>query len=200
MSSGHEQISRRKFLSCGGNVFGGVLAAGGLASSAGSQAGALPKSRAIGANERINAAVIGIRSRGQGHIKELAEIPGVTVKTICDIDQRLWPECVKLTEHVQGAPPATQFDLRRVLDDKDIDVISIATCNHWHSLATIWACQAGKHVYVEKPCSHNIYEGRKMIEAARKYDRLVQVGFQTRWRPQARQAIQLLHGGIIGDI
>jgi len=193
-------ISRREFLSRSGTAIGGAMALGRAASPRHAKTTAKPKSRIIGANERINAAVIGIRSRGQGHIKELAEIPNVRVKTICDIDERLWPERIELTEHAQGVTPKTEFDLRRLLDDKDIDVITIATCNHWHSLATVWACQAGKHVYVEKPCSHNIWEGRKMIEAARKYDRFVQVGFQARSTPQCRQAMQLLHDGIIGDI
>ena len=198
MSCEHTGLSRRRFLSKSGKTIG-VLAAAGIASSTNAKT-PTPKSRIIGANERINAAVIGIRGRGQGHITELAELPNVCVRTICDIDERLWPDRIKLTESAQTVTPKTEFDLRRVIEDKDIDVISIATCNHWHSLATIWACQAGKHVYVEKPSSHNISESRKMLEAARKYDRFVQVGFDNRSVPQARQAMRLLREGIIGDI
>ena len=127
--------------------------------------------RVIGANDRINMAVIGIRGRGKAHAHEFAKIPGVRVKTLCDIDERLYADRVKKIEQIQNFAPSTEYDLRSVFDDKDIDAVSIATPNHWHALATIWACQAGKHVYVEKPCSHNIWEGRKMVEAARRYNR-----------------------------
>jgi len=96
--------------------------------------------------------------------------------------------------------PKTEVDLRRVLDDKEVDAISVATPDHWHALATIWGCQAGKDVYVEKPTSHNIWEGRKMVEAARKYNRIVQSGMQNRSNPNVRAAIKFLHEGGIGDI
>jgi len=99
-----------------------------------------------------------------------------------------------------GEKPLTEWDMRKVFDDKEIDAVSIATPNHWHALATIWACQAGKHVYVEKPCSHNIFEGRKMIEAARKYNVRVQVGFQNRSINNVMEAMKFLHDGGIGDV
>src|SRR5690606_539909 len=103
-------------------------------------------------------------------------------------------------EKATGMAPTTTWDMRRVFDDKDIDAVSMATPNHWHALGTIWACQAGKHVYVEKPSSHNVYEGRKMIEAARKYDRRVQVGFQNRSIKCVMEAMKLLREGGIGEV
>ena len=93
----------------------------------------------------------------------------------------------------QQTAPKTAQDIRQVLDDKELDAISIATCNHWHSLITIWACQAGKDVYVEKPASYNVFEGQQMQKAARKYNRMVQVGMQSRSIPYKRRAIELLH-------
>ncbi|RMG24446.1 MAG: gfo/Idh/MocA family oxidoreductase [Bacteroidetes bacterium] len=159
--------------------------------------------RIIGANERLNLAVIGIRGQGFGHIRRwagLSKTENVLLKTICDIDTRLFDERVAKAAELQGQAPATEYDLRRIFDDKDIDAVSIATPNHWHALATIWACQAGKHVYVEKPSCHNVWEGRKMVEAARKYNRIVQVGFQNRSINNVRKAIQFLHDGGIGEV
>ncbi len=157
----------------------------------------------LGANDRINMSVIGVRGQGHGHLKRwasLAESDNVYVKTICDVDQRLFAERIKSVEERQGETPGTEVDMRRVFEDTSIDAVSIAAPNHWHALATIWAVQAGKDVYVEKPSSHNIWEGRKMIEAARKYDKIVQVGFQNRSIPAVRQAMQFLHNGGIGDV
>lgn len=99
-----------------------------------------------------------------------------------------------------GEKPLTEWDMRKVFDDKEIDAVSMATPNHWHALGTIWACQAGKHVYIEKPASHDVWEGRKMIEAARKYNRRVQVGFQNRSIANVMEAIKFLHEGGIGDV
>jgi len=90
--------------------------------------------------------------------------------------------------------------MRKVFEDKDIDAVFIATPNHWHALSTIWACQAGKHVYIEKPSSHNVWEGRKMVEAAKRYTRMVQVGFQNRSISNVMQAMEFLHGGGIGEV
>src|SRR5690606_30971205 len=134
-----------------------------------------PKSYAsiIGSNERLNLAVVGIRGRGLGHINSycsLKDSKNVRIRTICDVDEQFFDERSNLIFDKTGEKPLTEWDMRKVLDDKDIDAVSFATPNHWHALGTIWACQAGKHVYVEKPISHNIFEGRKMIEAARKYN------------------------------
>lgn len=157
----------------------------------------------MGANERVTMAVIGIRGQGNGHIDKwcsLKDNRNVFLKTLCDVDENLYPDRVAKVKKAIGSTPVTAWDMRKVLDDPDIDAVSIATPNHWHALATIWACQAGKHVYVEKPSSHNVYEGRKMIEAARKYDRRVQVGFQNRSIENVMQAMKFLHEGNIGDV
>jgi predicted dehydrogenase len=156
-----------------------------------------------GANERINIAVIGIRNQGTVHLNSwcaLKDSHNVQVRTLCDTDEQLFAAGVKLVEQKSGVKPATAWDLRTVLEDKDIDAVSIVTPNHWHALASIWACQAGKHVYVEKPSSHNIWEGRKMIEAARKYKVRMQVGMNNRSSANVREAIAFLHGGGIGDV
>ena len=159
--------------------------------------------RIIGANDRINMATVGVRGQGFGHIRRWAGMSkeeNVMLKTICDVDENLYEERIKKAEELQGSKPGTEHDMRKVFEDKDIDAVSFATPNHWHALGTIWAVQAGKHVYVEKPSSHNIFEGRKMIEAARKYNRIVQVGFQNRSINNVRQAMQFLHDGGIGDV
>jgi predicted dehydrogenase len=151
-------------------------------------------------NETVRVAVMGINNRGIQHALQFAQIPNVEVTVLCDIDERLFPERLKSLEEVSGRKARTMVDIRRVCDDKDVDVISVASTNHWHALSTIWACQAGKDVYVEKPASHNIWEGRKMVEAARKYDRIVQTGSQMRSSAVARQAIDFLHSGKLGEI
>ncbi len=159
--------------------------------------------RIRGANDRIHMSVIGVRGQGNGHLRRwsgLAKDDNVYVKTICDVDRRLFDERVKEVAEIQMEKPGTEVDMRRVFEDPDIDAVSIATPNHWHALATIWAVQAGKDVYVEKPACHNLFEGRKMIEAGRKYNQIVQVGFQNRSIPQVRKAIQFLHNGGIGDV
>jgi len=124
----------------------------------------------------------------------------VNVAAICDIDERELPKIVADVEKISGKKPRTETDIRKVLENKEIDAISIAAPNHWHALATIWACQAGKHVYVEKPVSYNIFEGRKMVEASRKYDRIVQTGTQNRTNPLVRSAMEFLHAGKLGKI
>jgi predicted dehydrogenase len=122
------------------------------------------------------------------------------VVAVCDIDNAQTERALPLVEKAQGSRPKTYQDYRRMLEDKDIDAVSLATCNHWHALGTIWACQAGKDVYCEKPASHNIWEGRKMVEAARKYQRIVQVGQQSRTTQHKMRAMQLLREGAIGKV
>ena len=151
-------------------------------------------------NNRINLAVMGLRGRGQLLATLFAEYPDARVATICDIDERLWPDAVKQVEAKQGVAPQTTTDIRRALDDKSIDAVVVAAPNHWHALATVWACQAGKDVLVEKPVAHNIVEGRRMIEAARKYDRVVQVGTQRRSSAHWKKATDLARGGKVGHI
>ncbi len=159
--------------------------------------------RILGANDRIQVGVIGLRGRGKDHLRAFSAMygDGVAVKTVCDVDTEYHePSRQLVAENQEGQKPDAVQDLRKILEDPDIDAVSMATPNHWHALGTVWACQAGKHVYVEKPSSHNIWEGRKMVEAARKYDRMVQVGFQNRSISNVMQAMQFLHSGGIGDV
>src|SRR3989339_1172510 len=177
---------RRDFIKTG--VIGTAgLAIGGLKLSAKSY------NSVIGANDRINLALIGIRNQGAVHIGNWCSIKdshNIVLKTLCDTDERLFDSRTKLAMEKGGTKPVTEWDLRKVLDDKDIHAVSIVTPNHWHALATIWACQAGKHVYVEKPASHNIWEGRKMIEVARKTNLRVQVGLNNRSTNTIREAMK----------
>ncbi|MCC6161929.1 MAG: Gfo/Idh/MocA family oxidoreductase [Acidobacteria bacterium] len=156
-----------------------------------------------GANDRIRLGVIGVRNQGTVHLNAWCAIKdshNVRVATVCDTDEALLGPAVTLVESKSGVTPTTQWDLHRVLEDKDIDAVSIVVPNHWHALAAILACQAGKHVYVEKPASHNIREGRKMIEARDKYARLMQVGLNNRSNANVIEAIAFLRNGGIGEL
>ena len=202
MSTESGKKTRREFLVRGSQVAAGAFIASRLVGCAADRAvkfAPTPR-RVIGANDRINIAAIGIRSRGQQLAQGFAKQENVFIKTLVDIDENLFPERVQKIADIQGVAPGTETDLRRVLEDKDIDAVTIATPDHWHALATIWACQAGKHVYVEKPVSHNIWEGRKMVEAARKYDVLVSAGFHNRSIRNVRRAMRFLHEGGIGEV
>jgi len=137
-------------------------------------------SRVLGANEEIRAAVVGINGRGRSHIRNLEDIDGVSVVALCDVDRQVLDRRAEEFKQNSNREIETYTDIRQLLERKDIDVISIASCNHWHSLMTVWACQAGKDVYVEKPCSHNVFEGRQCVDAARRYGRIVQHGTQSR--------------------
>jgi predicted dehydrogenase len=151
-------------------------------------------------NETIQVAVMGIRSRGAAHAATLSKLPNVNVAALCDIDERLFAKAVANVEKISGRKPTTETDIRKILENKEIDAISIAAPNHWHALATIWACQAGKHVYVEKPVSYTISEGRRMVEASRKYNRIVQTGTQNRTSPLVQTAMDFLHAGKLGKL
>ena len=153
-----------------------------------------------GPNDAIRIAMIGVRGRGMEHIQSYLKLKDARITTICDVDQSVTGKAKKVIGDAYGSEPKYVQDLRKVLDDKDIDAISIATPNHWHALATIWACQAGKDVYVEKPVSHNVFEGRKMVEAARKYNRIVQTGTQCRSHQGMQDAMAFLHGGKLGQV
>jgi len=153
----------------------------------------------------INVAVAGIRSRGgyyggRGHTANFTKIKNSRVTAICDVDENLFPQAIADIEKLGGEKPKTMVDFRDLLNDPEIDAISIATPDHWHGLQTIWSCQAGKDVYIEKPLAWSIEEGRKIVDAARKYDRIVQIGTQYRSGRMTQKAIQLLQDGIIGDI
>jgi len=153
-----------------------------------------------GAGDRVNLAIIGLGGRGLRHIQDYAKLSGCRIAAVCDIDAGRLERGQASVLSATGANPKAFSDLRKLYEDKAIDAVSIATCNHWHALATIWACQAGKDVYVEKPASHNIREGRRMVEAARKYNRMVQVGSQGRSLSHRREAIERLREGVIGRV
>ena len=170
---------------------------GGMGFSSGSY------SSVIGANDRINIAVIGIGGRGGEHISNLCSLKdnrNVRVISLCDVDEKFFDQRAKAVLDKSGTKPSLEWDMRKVFDNPEVHAVSFGTPNHWHALGTIWACQAGKHVYVEKPCSHNILEGRKMIEASRKYNVRVQVGFQNRSGYNLNEAMKFIHDGGIGDV
>ncbi len=149
---------------------------------------------------KIRVACIGIFGRGKNHIDSMVGRDGVELVAICDADNSTLSARQREIEKKTGKPVKTYDDMRRIFDDKDIDAVTFATPNHWHALGTIWACQAGKDVYVEKPASHNVWEGRQMIKAARKYNRIVQVGTQSRSSAALREAVQKLRDGAIGEV
>jgi predicted dehydrogenase len=166
----------------------------------GATALSLQTSRILGANDRVEIAVVGVGGRGTGHLNEYAKLPDCRIAGVCDVNQAAQERAVALVERLTGHKPRVFSDMRKLYEDKEIQAVSIATPNHWHALATIWACQAGKDVYVEKPVSHNVWEGRQMIAAARKYNRIVQAGSQSRSIAHKQQAIKLLQEGAIGKI
>ena len=189
-----KRLTRREFLkssTAAGLAFGvpGLLAAG-------------------GSDSEVRIAVVGlggikipgsVGGRGRQLIKSFREVPGVKIVALCDVDRAILDDGVK-TFKERGETVAAHADYRRVLDDKNIDAVVLATPNHWHALGTIWACQAGKDVYVEKPFAYNIWEGRQMVAAARKCNRIVQVGTQRRSSAVLPMAFEYLRGGAIGAI
>jgi predicted dehydrogenase len=155
---------------------------------------------AFGANDRIRVAVLGVNGRGKSHIEEVMKQSGATVAALCDPDMVILRESARAFEAKYNRKVAIEQDFRRLYEDKDIDAVTLATPNHWHALQVILACQAGKDVYVEKPATHNIYEGAKMIEAAYKYNRIVQHGVQLRSSEAIREAVKHLRDGLIGRV
>jgi predicted dehydrogenase len=156
--------------------------------------------RKVSANDKIRVAVLGVNGRGKDHIKGFQSQPDAEVAILCDPDRNIADERALEFFDKYGKTVKVEQDLRRVFDNKEIDAVSIATPNHWHALAAIWACQAGKDVYVEKPGAHNIWEGRRMVEAAHKYNRIVQHGVQLRSSEALQEGVDLLRKGVIGRV
>lgn len=156
--------------------------------------------QAASPNEKFTLALIGPGGMGMSHLRGLAQFPDVNIATVCDVDADRLAAAVKELERLKGTAPRGERDFRRVLEDKSIDAVVMATPDHWHAPATILACDAGKHVYVEKPGSHNIREGRLMIEAARRTRRVVQVGTQSRSTPHVMRAMERLAEGAVGEV
>ena len=154
-----------------------------------------------GANDRVNVAVIGLHGMGQSHIGSYKKIKNVEVRALCDVDKNLFPGTVKKQFTDLGLrEPKLYQDLRKLYEDKEIDAVSVVIPNHWHALASIWAIQAGKHVSVEKPCCHNIYEGLKLLEARDKYKVIVQDGAEQRSNPCGIRMAEYLHSGKLGEV
>jgi len=194
-------INRRRFLTTT------------AAATAGLAAGLPTRGQAQGsANDTINVAVIGIRGdnkghptwtargRGQDHYEHLSKIANVRISHVVDVDERHFASSLPFLKDTYGGDPGTETDFRRVLENRDVDAVTLAAPDHWHALMTILACQAGKDVYVEKPISHNIVEGRRMIDAARRYNRIVAVGTQRRSGAVVAKAVQFLREGGLGTI
>ncbi|HUT95462.1 MAG TPA: Gfo/Idh/MocA family oxidoreductase [Thermoguttaceae bacterium] len=205
------KLDRRRFLARSGQA--------GLGAVAGTSLVGVPKPvRALGANEKIVLGVVGIRGRGHLLAMGFALRGDCEIAYMCDVDERNFgtaaskgymrftpPELGALpriegVEKAQGKRPKAVTDFRRALEDKSVDAIVTGTPDHWHAPVTVWSCQAGKHVYVEKPASHNPWEGRKMVEAARKYKRVVQLGTQSRSAPYMIKAKEYVASGKIGDV
>lgn len=194
-------MSRRDFGTRIGAAAG--AAAGGRWLHAAPGAAPATTPRIQGANDRVVVAVVGIRGQGNALKRAFARLENVDIKTLCDVDANLAPSRIA-DEQLAGVPafkPGFVQDYRRVLDDRDVDAVVVATPNHWHTLQTLWGLDAGKHVYVEKPSSHTVHEGRAMVAAAARHRNLVvQVGLMNRSRPAVRDAIRFVHDGGLGKV
>ncbi len=163
-------------------------------------ASAVAAQSVIGANDRINLAIVGLGGRGNAHIDFYLKIPEARITTLCDVNQAALERAQTKINRATSETPKGYKDMRDAFADRNVDAVSMPVPNHWHALATIWACQAGKDVYIEKPASHNIFEGQQMVAAARKYKRIVQVGSQSRSLDYKVRAMKLLHDGVIGNV
>lgn len=179
---------RRSFLKTGG-----AAAATGLMTAASAK-------RVLGANDRVRIAVIGVRGRGWDHVKGYRTIPGVEIAYFCDVDENVLRKRLADAEQMGIPKPQTYWDVRKLLADKNVDAVSIATPNHWHSLIGIWAAQAGKDIYIEKPCSHNLWEGQQLVKAIEKYKVICEHGSQCRSSAAIREAMQHMQTGLLGNV
>ena len=184
------QLNRRRFLKTSAALAGSTFAISGTKSSG----------NILGANERVRVGIAGLHGRGKSHMAAFAKMKDVEVTYLIDPDSRQFAGATKRIKDTAGNTPKTVQDVRTAFDDPNLDVVSVATPNHWHSLITIWGCQAGKDVYVEKPCSHNVHEGRIAVEAARKYDRIVQHGTQSRSSSGWAKVVAAIKSGTYGKL
>jgi predicted dehydrogenase len=161
---------------------------------------AATRQSAVAANDKVDVAVIGLGGRGQNHMDLYAKLPDANIVALCDVNQAALERAQAKVKGLTGQTPKGYSDMRQVFDDKSVQAVSMPVPNHWHALSTIWACQAGKDVYIEKPACWNVFEGQQMIAAARKYGRMVQVGSQSRSQEHKIKAMRLLHEGVIGKV
>jgi predicted dehydrogenase len=192
-------MNRRTFLKNSLLTTAALAALPGCTSTTASRKTAVSQGRVLGANETIRAAVVGFGGRGRDHISGFRELPGVRLAALCDADRAILDKEVQKAKE-KGEDVEGFTDIRDLLERGKVDVVGVATPNHWHSLAALWAVQAGKDVYVEKPVSHNVFEGRQLVEAARKYGRIVQTGMQCRSSTGLREAVTWLQAGNLGKI
>lgn len=187
--------SRRDFIKKAG-LGSAAVTFGGMA------LGFSPKSYSniIGANNRIRVANVGVHSQGTAHMKAMLGCKDTTIAYICDVDSREAEKTAKLAEKMSSNRPKIHEDFRKLIEEKDLDVITIATPDHWHAPMTIMAVKAGKHVYVEKPCSYNLHEGELLRQLTKKYDRVIQMGNQGRSGPRIIQGVKDIHDGLIGEV
>jgi len=183
-----DKFSRRRFLEKTAAGSAAISALGTLSSARGDDK----------PSEQVVLGVMGVNGRGRALSQEFAPLPGVKIAYICDVDHRAMNKAIDLIEQKTGRAPQGVGDFRRMLDDPGVDAIVIAAPDHWHAPATILACAAGKHVYVEKPACHNPHEGELMVQAARKHDRVVQLGTQRRSSPLIQEVVQKIRSGEIG--
>lgn len=188
-------FSRREFLERSA-----LLSAAVAAGTPFTRALGAPETKAGSANDRLRVAVVGVRGRGMSHVGGFNGKNNCEITTICDCDEAVIGKAMEAVTRVRGEAPKFEKDIRKVIEDKSIDIVAIATPNHWHALAAVWAIRAGKDVYVEKPVSHNVREGRMIVEAARKHGRIVQTGTQSRSMAGMRQAIEYAQSGKIGTV
>jgi len=186
-----EPMDRRQFLTKTGRTALGIAAGATVLR---------PGTRAVAANEKFVVGLMGVRARRVELVQQLVKRRDVEIAYLCDVDSNVFGESSKVASEGLGKTPKNIGDFRKILDDKSVDVLFNATPDHWHALPTILACQAGKDVYVEKPASSCIWEGRKMVEASRKYRRIVQMGDQTRSAPYAQAGIEYIRSGKLGDV
>src|ERR1700739_3831562 len=182
-------VTRRGFLD--------ALAVGGAGLAVGTTAKSY--SQILGSTDRLNFAVIGLNGRAYAHLAALkANKAAARISHVCDVDSNILKKFAERTQQEMGEVPATDKDFRAILEQKDVDAITIATPEHWHAPMAIAGLQAGKHVYVEKPCSHNPAEGEMLVQAQQKYRKLVQMGTQQRSSPHTIEIVEKIHEGIIG--
>lgn len=158
-------------------------------------------SQVPGANSDLRVGTVGFNSRGESHLDGFGKAPGARMVALCDVDENVMRKGISRVEKNRANTTVETFvDIRKMLEKKDLDIVSIATPNHWHSLGAIWAIQAGKDVYLEKPVSHNVWEGRKVVEAARAHGKIVQTGTQSRSNTGMRECIDYIHSGALGKV